>query len=240
MIMCIRCKLEKPPIEFYKNKNTKNGFNIYCKKCFRDLCVNNDKSKDTLKKWKKNNPERLKQYNAKQRKKNKENIAEYMAIWRKNNKEHIREYRKNNKEASNKYSAKWREKNPNYINEYYKKRRNTDESFKLQDNLRRRFRKALNGHTKKSSVLKYLCCSIEDLKKQLEKQFKPEMNWENYGKIWHIDHIHPIVHFDHSDENNIKKCWHYSNLQPLFATTEIAKSFGYKNENGNLNKPKYR
>ena len=33
-----------------------------------------------------------------------------------------------------------------------------------------------------------------------------------------------------------QKCFHYTNLQPLFKTTEIAKQFGYENEVGNRNK----
>ena len=33
-----------------------------------------------------------------------------------------------------------------------------------------------------------------------------------------------------------KQCFHYTNLQPLFKTTEIAEQYGYINEIGNRNK----
>ena len=48
------------------------------------------------------------------------------------------------------------------------------------------------------------------------------MNWENYGK-WHIDHIKPISKFDMTDQEEQKKCFHWSNLQPLWAEENISK-----------------
>jgi len=54
----------------------------------------------------------------------------------------------------------------------------------------------------------------------LESQFKPGMNWENYGKYgWHIDHIRPQSWFKFESKNDpeFKICWALSNLQPLWA-----------------------
>jgi hypothetical protein len=61
------------------------------------------------------------------------------------------------------------------------------------------------------------------------------MNWDNHGIIWEIDHIKPCASFDLSDIEQQKQCFHYTNLQPLFKTTDIAESFGY-DEAGNRNK----
>ena len=36
-----------------------------------------------------------------------------------------------------------------------------------------------------------------------------------------------------------KKCFYYMNMQPLFKTSDIAKSFGYIDHMGNRNKPKF-
>lgn len=52
------------------------------------------------------------------------------------------------------------------------------------------------------------------------------MTRENYGE-WHIDHIKPISKFDLNDENEQKKCFHYTNLQPLWASENIKKSDKY-------------
>jgi len=77
-----------------------------------------------------------------------------------------------------------------------------------------------------------------ELKLYLEKQFLPEMNWENHGNIWEIDHIKPCANFDLTDIKQQQECFHYTNLQPLFKTTEIAESFGYTDQIGNRNKYK--
>jgi len=48
------------------------------------------------------------------------------------------------------------------------------------------------------------------------------MNWSNYGK-WHIDHIKSCASFDLSKKSEQKKCFHYTNLQPLWAEENIKK-----------------
>ena len=91
-------------------------------------------------------------------------------------------------------------------------------------------------NNKNSKSLELLGCTIGEFKQHLEKQFKPEMTWDNHGEIWEIDHIKACANFDLSSLEEQQKCFHYSNLQPLFKTTEIAKSFGYINQIGNRNK----
>jgi hypothetical protein len=86
------------------------------------------------------------------------------------------------------------------------------------------------------SVIDLLGCSVEECKQHLEFQFKPEMNWNNYGNIWEIDHIKPCSNFDLTNTEQQKQCFHYTNLQPLFKTSGIAKNFGYIDEIGNRNK----
>ena len=81
-------------------------------------------------------------------------------------------------------------------------------------------------------------CTSDELKNYLESKFLPTMTWDNYGKYWHIDHIIPCSLFNLIDEEEQKKCFHYTNMQPLFTTTEIAKSFGYIDQIGNKNKGK--
>jgi hypothetical protein len=51
------------------------------------------------------------------------------------------------------------------------------------------------------------------------------MNWNNYGvKGRHIDHIKPVSKFDLTKEEEIKKCFHYTNLQPLWWDENLKKS----------------
>jgi hypothetical protein len=58
---------------------------------------------------------------------------------------------------------------------------------------------------------------MSDLFKHLESKFTEGMSWSNYGyKGWHVDHIKPCASFDLSDPEEQKKCFHYTNLQPLW------------------------
>ena len=67
-------------------------------------------------------------------------------------------------------------------------------------------------------------CSVSFLKGFLEAKFKEDMTWENHGE-WHIDHIKPCLSFNLLDEEKQKKCFHYTNLQPLWADENLSKGF---------------
>jgi len=43
------------------------------------------------------------------------------------------------------------------------------------------------------------------------------MGWDNQGTYWQIDHILPIASFDLNDEEELYKCFHYTNTQPMEA-----------------------
>jgi hypothetical protein len=93
-----------------------------------------------------------------------------------------------------------------------------------------------NGIVKQESTLNLLGCVFNIFQSHIENQFLPEWNWENHGDVWELDHIIPCSSFDLSDLEQQKICFHYTNFQPLFKTTEIAESFGYTDQVGNRNK----
>ena len=43
------------------------------------------------------------------------------------------------------------------------------------------------------------------------------MTVENYGSVWQIDHCLPIVSFILLDENDMKKCFNWVNLRPMYS-----------------------
>jgi hypothetical protein len=54
------------------------------------------------------------------------------------------------------------------------------------------------------------------------------MSWENYGTLWHIDHVIPKSWFRIEtdagiDEYELKACWSLQNLQPLTADENLKK-----------------
>ena len=64
---------------------------------------------------------------------------------------------------------------------------------------------------------------IDVVKAHLERQFVDGMTWENRG-AWHVDHIRPCASFDLTDPEQQRQCFHYTNLQPLWAEDNLAKS----------------
>lgn len=109
-----------------------------------------------------------------------------------------------------------------YNRNYYHEVQSKDINFKISHNVRTRITKVLHGINKSESTQKLLGCSIEDFKLHLESQFKPGMSWDNYGD-WHIDHIRPCSGFDLSKKSEQQKCFHYKNLQPLWAVDNLEK-----------------
>ena len=133
--------------------------------------------------------------------------------WRENNREKVRALsRKSNKRPG----AKKR------INARRRERRKTDPQYQLACNLRTRLRSALKGNLKSASTMKLVGCSITHLKDYLAMRFKPEMTWENQG-TWHIDHMMPCASFDLEDPEQQRQCFHYTNLQPMWALENMSK-----------------
>ena len=113
-------------------------------------------------------------------------------------------------------------------NKSHQIRRKKDINFRISDILRNRTRQVINGNYKSAPTLKLLGCSIEKLREHLEKQFQQGMNWGNlsfYG--WHIDHIRPCASYDLSKPEEQQKCFHNTNLQPLWAEENMSKGDKY-------------
>lgn len=102
-------------------------------------------------------------------------------------------------------------------NRYYK-----DIIFRVKHILRTRTRIALKRNVKSHKGFVLLGCTIEELKTYLENKFQTGMNWANLGD-WHIDHILPCSSFDLSRAEEQARCFHYSNLQPLWARDNLMK-----------------
>jgi 5-methylcytosine-specific restriction endonuclease McrA len=104
-------------------------------------------------------------------------------------------------------------------NQLQRKKYHENHTFRLASMVRLRIYKCLKGiRTDKSkSVEQILGYSINTLKLHLESQFDDKMTWDNYGSYWVVDHIIPLISFEYTDENDeeFKKCWALTNLQPL-------------------------
>ena len=110
------------------------------------------------------------------------------------------------------------------MNKYEKERKKIDPAFKLSKTLRSRLGSAIRNQSakKRNTTFNLTSCSMNFLKGYLEGKFTEGMTWENHGK-WHIDHIVPCCSFNLEDAEEQKKCFHYTNLQPLWARDNLVK-----------------
>jgi len=158
-------------------------------------------------------------------------------------KEHDREYRdKNKKEIAKKDKERYiknKEKiakrhkkyyinNKEKINKqkrrYQQNKRKTNINFRIKASLRTRISHALKGKYKSLPTMFLIGCDTDYLMYYIQNQFAEGMTWNNYGIYgWHIDHIKPCTKFDLSRKSEQFKCFHYSNLQPLWAEDNLRK-----------------
>lgn len=145
-------------------------------------------------------------------------------------------YHKENQDKIKEQNANWRIKNPDYSSNYYqvnkdrlnkkhnerlKKYYYNDTNYRIKTLLRNRLNKFI--HSKIDTTISFLGCDLEYFKQYMEYKFIEGMSWDNIGD-WHIDHIKPCCSFDLTDPEEQRKCFHYTNLQPLWAIDNLRKA----------------
>lgn len=154
--------------------------------------------------------------------------GKYCKAWRKENPERVkavsRAWTESNAEFSQKYHRAYKKQwKKGHRQELLEKGRNPSIQLRMTKRLRTRIYHAIKGAKKSMRTVELLGCSIQQFLAYVEARFKNGMNWANYGD-WHIDHIIPCSHFNLKVEKEQKKCFHYSNLQPLWAIDNMRKS----------------
>ncbi len=179
-----------------------------------------------------------------------EKRKEYMRVWMKayrktaKNKEYVRKYRQTKaykerakklekSEAVKQYRRAYRTTWDYFRSEKYrtkqKNRRVNDIQFRLSVQLRVRLWQAVKTDSKQGSAVKELGCSIEELKKHLEKQFSKGMTWKNWSRYgWHIDHIRPLSSFNLKNKDEFLQAVNYKNLRPLWSKDNLIKGKTWK------------
>lgn len=161
-----------------------------------------------VKNWVKRNPERSREIKRAYKQRNREKVLGDARIYARKRRLN---FTPEQKEAKRRYDNEWHHSvYPKSIN------------HRLKVILRTRLYKAVRGIAKCSKTVNLLGCSIESFKLYIESRFEVGMSWENYG-TWHIDHILPCAIFDMKREDHQRTCFHFSNLQPLWALENIKK-----------------
>lgn len=141
-------------------------------------------------------------------------------------------------------AKRWRDANPGKAAQYVRKWRAADPERskavarkaaakkrstpwgRIADRVFRRLRSAVQAnshHAGKYNV--YIGYLWSDLRAHLEAQFTPEMNWENWGPVWEVDHIKPVSSFQYQSlaDPLFRDAWALSNLRPLLRGPNAAK-----------------
>jgi len=185
---CVKCENKKCIDKF--RKYTNNSYSNTCKKCLNEM-------------------DKLRKVNL--RKTKSEN---YLAKCEKCDKEKaLKEFTKLKKFYKQKICL---ECYPEFLKEqkteWCKNERNTNMNYRIKKSLAARLRNVL---TKKDTTMNYIGCNIQYFREWIEYNFTAEMNWNNYGLFWSIDHIIPVCKFNLSDEDEKFKCWNWSNMMPV-------------------------
>lgn len=219
--VCSGCGEEKEYAEFHRDKSKADGHHGQCKLCrIASQSLYYASNAAAIKK-------RQRTYNAA----NRERIAAAnYAHWRKTpekNKAYHLKYREEHREEIRAKAKIRQKKRRPQTREYMRKHYRANIDYKLGMNLRNRLRTALERGYKKSSALKLLGCSIDEFKAYMAAQFSDGMSWDNHGE-WHIDHIKPCASFDLTKEAEQQVCFHFTNMQPLWAIDNLIKGSRYE------------
>jgi len=249
-LTCKKCNQTLSPIKdfFYKSKGMSTGYMNTCIKCFsiaekkRRLenpelfrkrsntfyVKNKDRRIEAMKKRyyadHEENKRKGREYSNRP-----ENILrkkQYTKKYNENNKDKKKIYWENNKKRLSKARKIWAASKAGRATTKacHDRRYKSDPGYKAMLNIRSKINLAIKNNFKVGSSVELLGCSVDELKAHLESQFLPGMSWDNHTVHgWHMDHILPCSSFDLSDEEQQRKCFHYSNLQPLWAIDNLKK-----------------
>jgi hypothetical protein len=200
---CTKCGDNKLICQFRKQPKGKFGVMSVCKICQSNIekynrLIGNSTSVERNKRFRENNPDKIKKWLKTYGDKNKEKRKEY-----------DKNYRYNNKELKNKQSR-----------DYYKLNPHLQLWRSVLKSSLRRLDKVKEGNT-----IDLLGYSAIELKRHLESLFTEGMSWDNHGE-WEIDHIKPVSSFDKDSHPSVVNS--LSNLQPLWKFDNRLKSNYFK------------
>ncbi len=121
----------------------------------------------------------------------------------------------------------WREERNRITRERLARKYREDPDYRLLLILRGRVRTAIGRDygEKAARSMELVGCSMLELKSHIESLFLPGMTWENRGRLgWHIDHKIPCASFNLSNPEDQKKCFHFTNLQPMWWRDNLSKA----------------
>lgn len=239
--ICVMCKILKPKNEYHKGVK-KSGVQSKCKECTTKYKKERywanheiELAKYTKSRTKPENLLQRKEYYEKNKSEYRERYLKWIAN-EENKKHRSRVAKMYNKVAYEKISkrASAYAKRPEVKARKkikHLERNKTDIQYIIKRRLRDRLRKIVkalgSNKYKLVSSIELLGCDIEFFKTYFESTFTDDMCWGRISEI-HVDHIKPCKKFDLTKLEEQKKCFHYSNLQALWAVDNLKKNAKYQ------------
>lgn len=156
---------------------------------------------------------------------NKDRITKTALIYRKKNAKKIRAWQKEYDNQPHRKRITYKNKALYFKNNPQARVRRSCYR-RIYDLLKERF-----GKARRFQVEQMIGCTRDEVIRWLESQFTGTMSWATYGNgegKWTIDHREPLSHFDLLDEEQRRKAFHWSNMQPKMAVENSRKGNRFK------------
>lgn len=204
---CIGCHQWLPLELFHKHKPSSTGRAWRCKECHKNTLLGGLTPSQRARKWALDNPERFAKLNLESR--NRIIHDERRLEARRQN---VRNHYRSHKDRVVASHRKWRENNPWAV---------------VADRCRSLVRNTVNGAQSGGKRFSELVGTTGiQFRHYLQSKWLPGMSWINFGRGgWTIGHIKAVALFKDSllTTEGLKACFHYSNLQPEWERSNLAK-----------------
>ena len=147
----------------------------------------------------------------------KEQVSDYNKVYKEEHKEEVDEYNRV-------YNIENREEIQQRQTKQQRERRKKDPEFKLSKSIRRDFYSfviGVNSNPKIKDMEKIIGCNHSHLICWIEHQFTENMSWNNYGNVWHIDHVLLCSMFNMLVNEECNTCFAWENTRPLYALLNL-------------------
>lgn len=128
---------------------------------------------------------------------------------------------KDNPDKHRAKTARWRAENPEKASQLTRDNQKTRRSTPWGKINNRMWPSVHQGIRARSTRLGKYNVAIgytwRQLSEHLEAQFTQEMNWDNWGSVWELDHIKPVSSYRYEmiECEEFRECWGLKNMRPL-------------------------
>jgi hypothetical protein len=147
--------------------------------------------------------------------------------WRKNNRDKYYaayQRRKQKRNVDNVYRSQLNTASRRWRGQIAAQKTNSYISMRIRNRLNKCIRRYLVNNRENAWAAGVLGCSLKQYTDYLQNLWQPDMSWDTWSTHgWHIDHVIPCCKFNMSCAEDIKKCFVYTNTQPLWSGENRAK-----------------